>query len=154
METNIQRKIRAKANMKEHLFQMSYLSGNNVVEEDLLDLETTDAIFKEYQQKSSPSNYYLIPQNVNLIGMIIDKLILSNAKCYLICEFSFDAGLLIISINQFNCHFNFNHLNFYRVTIADVNLSDEIIFWEAENNQIEIEIKGKWKDIVKQILLN
>ncbi len=143
MESLVQRKIRCRSNMVEHLKQMNYLSNIPIHEDDLLSIEKTDFIFKEYKENNFRSSKILFEFDSSIIRKIKDELLEFDFSFYLISEFSFDSGLLFIeTVNQFNSAFDFFNLGFYRVSLLETNLENEITFWEEDNNELEIEIKG------------
>ena len=155
MESTRQRRIRCKANIQKHLKQMNYLCTTSVEENTLLSIEKTDEIFEEYKVlfKIKKAKKTVFKNKENIIEKIIGKLLLFDCECYIISEFSFDSGLLIIpSLNFFNSSFNFDTLDFDRVTLLSTNFSNKITFWEESDDIIEIEITGhEWIDALKDL---
>ena len=90
--------------------------------------------------------------NIQIID-IIKQISNFDCECFLISEFSFDSGLLILpSIQFFNSSFNFQDLDFYRVTLVCTNFSNAITFWEVEESEssVQVEIVGtEWFDLLR-----
>lgn len=158
METAIQRKVRYRGNLKKHLKCMNYLSLRPITESDLTNVEDTDRLFNEIKSLNFEKKKKIY---LNQSDTVFNQIRLAlrdseNESFYVITEHSFDSGILkLSSFNDFNWQFNFETLNFYHVSLLLYNFSNEITFWEADEdseNKIEVEIFGEdWTTILSKL---
>lgn len=145
-ETILQRKIRYRGCLPKHLTQMNYLCLDKIGENDLWSINKTDMLFKELKKISFEHQAIYYCKDFTVYEHI--KL-LKNGPILVLCEHSFDSGILQIdSLDKFNWKFNFQTLDFYRVSLLMKDFTNQITFWERDEDNFEIEIFGEiWSKI-------